>query len=402
MPAPLTVPSDRSDPNLGQTALGETAPFHLVYLVNFFAPDQVAIWEELARRVKRVTILVSVDMEGNRAWKPERTQLDVRTQRTWTITRKIKHSTGYTDVNYVHLPLDTGSQLRKLNPDVVVSSELGMRSLLASRYCRRSQTKHILAIKTSEHLDEVSAGMRTRIRKALLRRSDLVTHHGPSCKRFLEKLEVTPNKLFSFDYAADPIKPYRGEIDTSLSQPDSVRLLSVGQLVERKGMVPALDGLREFATRHPKRHVHWSIAGSGPLEDAFANATLPPNLTIQMTGHLDQAGLREQYQSHEVLFFPTLADEWGLVVDEAMFSGMGVIGSRYAQAVESLVVDAENGWAYDPTVPASLGLVLDAWFNLSVDARTRLRHQARESVANRTPQQAADQLLAAIRHMGVF
>lgn len=385
-----------------RTGRGDLAPFHLVYLINFFAPDQVAIWEELARRVKRVTILVSVDMEGNRAWKPEQTQLDVRTQRTWTITRKTKHSAGYTDVNYVHLPLDTGAQLRRLKPDVVVSSELGMRSLLASRYCRRSQTKHILAIKTSEHLDEVSAGLRTKIRKSLLRRSDLVTHNGPSCQRFLERLDVPPEKLFSFDYAADPNKPYRGEIDTSLSQSDSIRLLSVGQLVQRKGMVPALDGLRDWATRHPKRQVHWSIVGSGPLEDAFANATLPPNLTIEMTGHLDQAGLREQYHRHEVLLFPTLADEWGLVVDEAMLSGLGVIGSRYAQAVETLIVDGENGWIYDPAVPATLNHALDAWFKLDVDDRTRLRHQARDHAATRTPQQAADQLLAAIKHLGIF
>ena len=378
------------------TLLSNDASFHLVYLVNFFAPDQVAIWEELAKRVDRVSILVSVEMEGNRPWQPEESKLDVRTQRTWTITRKIKHSTGYADVNYVHLPLDTGAQLRELKPDVVVSAELGMRSMLASKFCRRSGAKHILAISTSEHLDEVDGGLRTKLRKSLLRRSDLVTYHGPSCKRFLEKLGVPAQKLQPFDYAADPHKPYRGEIDDAISAPDTLRLLSVGQLVERKGMVPALDGLRDWASRNQQRRLIWTIAGSGPLEEIFANAELPPNLSIKMTGHLDQAGLRQQYQANEVLFFPTLADEWGLVVDEAMFSGMGVMGSLYAQAVETLIVDGENGWSYDPTDTPSLDRMLDDWFELDIESRTRLRLHARQCVANRTPQRAADQLLVAI------
>ncbi|MDA8745624.1 glycosyltransferase family 4 protein [Rubripirellula amarantea] len=374
----------------------DVAPLHLVYLVNFFAPDQVAIWEELARLVKQITILVSVDMEGNRDWKPEQSDLDVRRQRTWTITRKIKHSTGYTDVNYVHLPLDTRSQLRKLKPDVVVSAELGMRSLLASRYCRRSKAKHILAISTSEHLDEVDGGLRTRFRRSLLRRSDLVTYHGPSCKRFLEKLDVPAKKLHPFDYACDPNKPYRGDIDDSLSAVDTLRLLSVGQLVERKGMVPALERLKEWAKRNPTRHLIWTIAGSGPLEQIFRQSELPPNLSIKMTGHLDQGGLRDQYQSNEVLFFPTLADEWGLVVDEALFSGMGVMGSIYAQAIETLIFDGTNGWSFDPLNPQSLDHMLDGWFNLNLQQRYSLRQRARDTVVNRTPKTAADQLMSAI------
>ena len=49
-----------------------------------------------------------------------------------------------------------------------------------------------------------------------------------------------------------------------------------------------------------------------------------------------------------VLVFPTLADEWGLVVNEALAAGVPVLGSLYSQAVEELVRDGENGWTFRP------------------------------------------------------
>jgi hypothetical protein len=44
-----------------------------------------------------------------------------------------------------------------------------------------------------------------------------------------------------------------------------------------------------------------------------------------------------------------LADECGLVVNEAMIAGLPVLGSRFSQAVEELVVDGVNGWIFTPT-----------------------------------------------------
>ena len=52
--------------------------------------------------------------------------------------------------------------------------------------------------------------------------------------------------------------------------------------------------------------------------------------------------------AQRILAFPTLADDWGLVVTEAMASGLPVLGSIYSQAVEELVRDGESGWLFRP------------------------------------------------------
>ena len=104
----------------------------VVYLTNFLSPDIIEICREMTRRVEELVVLVSVPMEGNRAWTLEDEGLDVRVQKTFTITRTDKHPTGYQDVNYVHFPRDTYRQLRSIKPDVVISTELGARSIIAA------------------------------------------------------------------------------------------------------------------------------------------------------------------------------------------------------------------------------------------------------------------------------
>ncbi len=118
-------------PPTGQSASVSAA--HVVLLVNFVAPNMRGVFQEISRRVGRLTILSSVAVESNRQWNADWGELDVVVQRTWTITRHPKHPGGYRDVNYIHLPLDTIRRLKRLRPDVIVSLELGARTVLSLR-----------------------------------------------------------------------------------------------------------------------------------------------------------------------------------------------------------------------------------------------------------------------------
>jgi hypothetical protein len=89
--------------------------------------------------------------------------------------------------------------------------------------------------------------------------------------------------------------------------------------------------------------------GSGEQRDELERTELPSNLQIDFKGSLGFEQLPSQYHDAELYVYPTLADEWGLVVNEAMIAGLPVLGSRFSQAVEELVVDGVNGWIFTPT-----------------------------------------------------
>jgi glycosyltransferase involved in cell wall biosynthesis len=197
-----------------------------------------------------------------------------------------------------------------------------------------------------------------------------------------------------WDYAADPLKPYLGELIHN-SEGDHLKVLTVGQLAERKGIVPAAQQIAAWAETQPDILIQWNIVGSGPLENKVRKFRVPKNLEIILHGHCDPDAIRNQYRDNHVLLFPTLADEWGLVVDEALFSGLPVIGSCYSQAVMTLIRDGINGRIYDPTRSDSLAAAFHWWTSEGVSHDDR-RREARKSVRNRTPSASAEQLIRAI------
>ncbi|MEO9591297.1 glycosyltransferase family 4 protein [Rhodopirellula bahusiensis] len=371
----------------------------VVYLLNFFAPDVIAIAQAWNERVGKLIVLLSVAMEGNRSWKAEDGGLDVRQQRTLTRTRTDHHPSGYSDVNYVHFPVDTLKQLRRARADVVVSAELGMRSMMAAMHCARSgwfgfrkrRCQLIIAVSTSPWIEESRSGwLRRSQRSWLLSRADRVTYHGPECKQWLIELGVPESRLAPFHYAADPTKIYKGNLLNQSA--DRVRVLTVGQLINRKGVREGLANMIDVARQSSGVLIEWTLIGGGPLLAELQATATPDNLIVDWRGNCDAEQIREAYRDHEVMFFPTRGDEWGLVVDEALHSGLAVIGNERAQAVTTLIRDDENGWQYEIDDADSLGNALNAFAKLNADDRLEMRKQARLSVADRTPEASADQI----------
>ena len=368
---------------------------HAVFLVNFLSPNLLPVFREVQKLVGKLTILVSVPIESNRNWEVDFGDLDVIVQRTWTKTQKVQHPAGYDEELYVHIPLDTFKQLRSLNPDCVVSLEMGTRSLLSSCYRMwNRKTRHVVSVYGSERSEAGRGKLRRFLRQWLLKRADVVTYNGPSCLRYLQALGANEQKMLPWNYASDPAKSYSGPI-LAIARPP-LSLLTVSQFIERKGVVLAAETLSKYATRFADRQITWTLVGTGPQEVKLREVDYPSNLQVTFAGHCNAQQLQEFYASHECLLFPTLGDEWGLVVDEALASGQIVLGSIHSQAVEALIVDGINGWQFDPEVPESLHQALDSVWNLDHNKALSMRIAARTATADRSPRHAAEQFVEAV------
>ena len=214
-------------------------------------------------------------------------------------------------------------------------------------------------------------------------------------KDLLISLGANASRMSPWNYASDPLKPYMGDLPHHADD-GRLRILTIGQLAERKGILPAVEQVTRWAENHPNIRIQWNLVGSGPLENDVRAIRAPQNLEIVLHGHCDPDAIRDQYRDNHVLLFPTLADEWGLVVDEALFSGLPVIGSCHSQAVTTLIRNGINGKIYDPTQSDSLAAAFNWWSRGDVPYDD-LRQQARDSVANRTPAASAEQLVRAIQ-----
>ena len=140
-----------------------------------------------------------------------------------------------------------------------------------------------------------------------------------------------------------------------------------------------------------------TVFGKGPDEARLRELTLPPSLRVEVKGHSGYDELRDGYADADLLVFPTLADEWGLVVNEALAAGLPVLGSKYSQAVEELICEGQNGWVFDPTQDRDTLAAIERACSLGAEDLNRLRPHCRATVAERTPAWAAEKFVTALR-----
>ena len=123
----------------------------VVFLTHYIPLYQVRVLQEITKRIRDFQILLSTPIEPNRNFRLDWSGLNVEVQKTVTLRRRWRHAkAGFDDQLFVHVPYDTLKQLKRIRPDVVISHELGARSLAAARYCRRSGARLVLATFMSE------------------------------------------------------------------------------------------------------------------------------------------------------------------------------------------------------------------------------------------------------------
>jgi hypothetical protein len=142
--------------------------------------------------------------------------------------------------------------------------------------------------------------------------------------------------------------------------------------------------------------VEWWLAGEGPDRRRLETVPLPSNLTVRFLGSVAYQDLPRVYAQAGVLVLPTLADEWGLVVNEAMAAGLPVLGSLYSQAVEEMVVDGENGWTFYPDQPARMDEALTRALDTEPEDLARMSAAARTRALQVGPEDVADRIVEAI------
>lgn len=137
--------------------------------------------------------------------------------------------------------------------------------------------------------------------------------------------------------------------------------LHVGRLAAEKGVERVLEAYRRAAAAFPTGAVHLVVAGAGPQENAL-RAGAPDGVTF--LGNLDRRTvLPRLYASSDAFLFASLTETLGLVVLEAMASGLPVIAAP-AGGVADHLRDGVNGVAcaagdIDAMARAMVKLVLD-------------------------------------------
>ena len=374
----------------------ECKDIRIAYLTNNLTPHTLPLLISLSSRVKELIVLTSTAPEQNANWNPKAEgRFQIIQQRKLSLRRVRYHPQGYSDPMDIHVPYGTLLQLIKSHPDAVISLEFGIRTLQALMYrLLRPSSRLIVWAPVSERTEQGRGKLRLILRKLILRKADAILVNGSSGFRYIRQLGTESRKIFTVPYTTD-IELF-GSIHPSRPRGAVTRLLYVGQLIERKGLLPFVNMLIQWIEIHPIIKVIFALAGEGSVRHQMEKLPLPKNLVLSFLGKINYLDLPACYANADIFVFPTLGDEWGLVVNEAMMTGLPVLGSIYSQAVEEMVEEGKNGWFFSPDDPQSLSRALDQALNASPDTLGAMRIRAREAASRLTPDAIAEIFASAI------
>ena len=122
--------------------------------------------------------------------------------------------------------------------------------------------------------------------------------------------------------------------------------LYVGSFVHRKGVDVLARAFSELVGSVPS--VRLVVAGDGDTSLLDRQMSPAASARVVHRGFVPWERLPELYRDGDFLVMPSRYDGWGLVVPEAMASGLPVLGSTEAGATLDLVREEITGWRVRP------------------------------------------------------
>lgn len=195
---------------------------------------------------------------------------------------------------------------------------------------------------------------------ALLKRfvKNLATHYANKCDRvfvpsesieaiLLKRGVTAPISVVPTGVEIDRFSAGKGQLfrRKQAIPEDAFVVGHLGRLTQEKNIPFLVASIIRFMQFHSgTRPVHCLIAGSGPLENAikslFANAGLAERL--HLAGVLEEEDLSDAYHAMDVFAFASTTETQGMVLTEAMASGIPVVALD-APGVREVLIDGING-----------------------------------------------------------
>lgn len=179
-----------------------------------------------------------------------------------------------------------------------------------------------------------SRGPIARVRQWYFKMLDAVVTPGPAATEAVERMGVDPIRIHEGFNAVDVSSIHALARRTSPKRDDgTLRLLFVGQLIERKNIGTIINALVHVPD------ATLTVAGTGPLRATLerqAAEKLTGAARVSFLGYVPGDDVPALMLEHDVLVLPSRSEVWGLVVNEALACGLHVVISESAGVTRSV------------------------------------------------------------------
>ncbi len=203
---------------------------------------------------------------------------------------------------------------------------------------------------------------------------------GARSKSYLVFLGLPEERvIIGYDTVSlDRVRALSGAEPAPLGAPHAARHFTiVARFVPKKNLGLALDAYAAYVAQNPETPRDLHLCGSGELEPELRRQAERLGLEgVHFRGYLQEHEIARVLGSTLALILPSVEEQHGLVINEALAMGVPELLSDNCGARDLLVRSAVNGFVFEPDNAAGLAHFMgildndaDEWTRLSAGAR---------------------------------
>lgn len=158
--------------------------------------------------------------------------------------------------------------------------------------------------------------------------------------------------------------------DHKVISSDEIKFIYIGRLAKEKNLYFLIN-----AFNINKRNL--TIVGEGP---EYLKLKKIAHDNIKFVGYVDNDKIKSILMEHDVFILPSISEPWGLVVEEAIYSGLPVLVSENVGCKDDLVNKLNTGLSFDPSnileLNSKVDYIIDN-YNLFANVVNLLRYEDR-------------------------
>ena len=166
------------------------------------------------------------------------------------------------------------------------------------------------------------------------------------------------------------------------------------RFVEQKNLFRLVDAYARYHKDKSSRTWHLILVGDGPLRTKLEKKICDLGLSksILLPGFIQYDALPKFYGLASAYILASTSETWGLVINEAMASGLPVLVSNRCGCAPDLVKEGSNGFTFDPLDVDGLARLLTE-ISTTPERLDSMGQSSTSTIAHCTPETFARNLM---------
>lgn len=344
----------------------------VAFVTNMLPPYRISMYNAVSQ-LTSFTVILDTISEFNRSWRVPEKDLRFRYLLQNCLSFVYKRRRGdvkYAEDRQFHFSERTIPLLRKIQPEVVVTIEFGLKTMWCILYGSIYGVPVILVSEGTLHTEGHVGWIKKGIRKFLIAQCERFWSNGPDSTKLLLQYGADPSRVDEGMTGIDTLE-WRSRVSEQMSLRAETRakwnlkgkvLLFSGALSARKGVIPLALAVERWLSRNPEAEICLLLLGDGEHREWLEQWGMRcPRANLTMTGFVQRDELPPFFAAADWAVLPTLDDNWPLASLETTVAGLPQLFSCYNGATTDLLRTG-TGFVIDPLNEESFLQGLDQFY----------------------------------------